>query len=114
MAVISVAGLMPGFLTYDTRIIFYVAVVLPFLPIYFYTETLMHDSVFSVLPVYFIFYLIFTVVMTQFIKKIGKRWSKEEYEKLKPDQITFPFIVVTLVNSVLHFGIYYLLIQTIY
>lgn len=114
MATVKVTGMMPGIPTYDTRILFFVAVVLPFFPIYKFSETFKDDSIFILLFIYVIFYLIFNIVLTQLIKKIGRRWSKEEYENLKPDQITFPFILVMFLNSTFHFGIYYLLTKAIY
>jgi len=114
MATIKVTGMMPGIPTYDTRILFFVAVILPFFPLYKYSESYDDESVLIVLFVYFFFYLIFNVVLIHFIKKIGKRWSKDEYKNLKQDQVTFPFILVMIINSSFHFGIFYLVTKIIY
>lgn len=114
MATVKVVGLMPGVPTFNTRIIFYIAVILPFLPIYKYAETYKDDSLLFVLAGYFIFYLIFNIVITQFIKKIGKRWSKKEYEQLKYDQITFPFILVMILSASFHFGLFCLITKIMY
>jgi hypothetical protein len=114
MATIKVTGMMPGMPTYNTRFIFFIIVILPFIPIYKYSQKFKDESIIILLFFYFIFYLIFCITLTQLIKKIGKRWSESEYENLKPDQITFPFILVMIINSTFHFGIFYLLTKIFY
>lgn len=114
MATIKVTGLMPGIPTYNTRFLFYIAVILPFFPIYKYSETYEDESIIILVFVYFLFYLIFSILFTQIIKRIGKRWSEEEYERLKPDQITFPFILVMILNATFHFGLFFIISKVFY
>lgn len=108
MAVVTVMRLMPGIPTYDTRILFYFAVVVPFLPIFNYASILIdNDSVIIATFCYFLFYLLVNILITQQIKKLGKTWGESEYKALTQDQITFPFILVCLINATIHFGLYY-------
>lgn len=111
MAIVKVAGLMPGIPTYNNRFLFYIILIVPFFPIYKYWESLNQngDSFGILLFGYFLFYLICSIFFTHGAKKIGKRWYIKEYEELKPDQIIFPFILVVVVNATLHFGVLYFL-----
>jgi predicted permease len=115
MAVVKVAGLMPGIPTYDNRFMFYFVVVVPFFPIYYYSESLSNCKEHSAILLfsYFVFYLICNIALAYIAKKIGKRWDKKEYQKLKPDQITFPFILVLLLNATLHFCFFCLLTKMV-
>jgi len=110
MSIVVVSGLVPGIPTYNNRFIFYIGVILPFLPIFKYASS-NDDSDISLIAAfcYFLFYIVFTIIVVQKIKKIGSQWNKKEYDSLKPDMITFPFILVMLVNSGLHFLVFYLI-----
>jgi len=107
MAVVVVARLIPGIPTYNNRFIFYIAIVLPFIPIFNFASKLENETISNVVICYFLFYVISSVLFTHGIKKLGKQWSAEEYNSLKADQITFPFILVILVNASAHFGLFY-------
>ncbi len=109
MAIVIVARLMPGIPTYNNRFMFFIAVVLPFIPIIKFAEKFENKTMLVAVFSYFFFYLISNILLVQGIKKIGKQWSTEEYNSLKPDQITFPFIFVLLVNTGMHFTLFYLL-----
>ena len=109
MAVIVVLKLMPGVPTFDTRLMFYAAIIVPYLPIIKYSATFENKTIAVITFVYFIFYLVTNIVLTQLIKKIGYRWNKEEYAFLKPDQVTLPFILVIVINAGIHFTVYYLI-----
>ena len=107
MATVVVARLMSGIPTYSNRFMFFIAVVLPFIPIFKFAEKVEHETIFITAFCYFLFYLISNILLLQGIKRIGKQWSKEEYNQLKPDQITFPFILVLLINASVHFTLFY-------
>ena len=109
MATVVVARLMPGIPTYSNRFMFFLAVVLPFIPIFKFAEKFENETMLIAVFCYFIFYLVSNILLTQGIKKIGKQWSAEEYNLLKPDQITFPFILVLIVNAGVHFILFYLI-----
>ncbi|MDF1674363.1 MAG: hypothetical protein P1U44_01510 [Vicingaceae bacterium] len=109
MAIIIITKLMPGIPTFDTRLLFYAAVIIPFLPIIKYTSTFENKAIAVITIPYFIFYLISNIILSQIVKKIGSKWSPEEYNALKPDQITFPFILVIIINAGIHFSIFYLI-----
>lgn len=109
MAIVIVARLMPGIPTYNNRFMFFIAVILPFIPIFKFAEKFENKTMLIAVFSYFLFYLISNILLIQGIKKIGKQWSTEEYNSLKPDQITFPFIFVLLVNTGMHFTLFYLL-----
>ena len=109
MATVVVARLMPGIPTYSNRFMFFLAVVLPFIPIFKFAEKFENETMLIAVFCYFIFYLVSNILLTQGIKKIGKQWSAEEYNLLKPDQITFPFILVLIVNAGVHFTLFYLI-----
>tara|TARA_B100000963_G_C22599563_1_gene659581 strand:+ start:91 stop:474 length:384 start_codon:yes stop_codon:yes gene_type:complete len=109
MATVVVARLMPGIPTYSNRFMFFLAVVLPFIPIFKFAEKFETETMLIAVFCYFIFYLVSNILLTQGIKKIGKQWSAEEYNLLKPDQITFPFILVLIVNAGVHFTLFYLI-----
>lgn len=113
MSIVIVARLMPGIPTYDTRILFYFAVIVPFIPIFKYAENFIANySVVTTTILYFLFYLLSNILVTYQVKKIGKTWKESEYRLLTVDQITFPFILVCLINSLFHFGLYYLIINS--
>jgi hypothetical protein len=114
MATIKVTGMMTGIPQINTKFLYFVVVILPFIPIYKYASTF--DDEFSIILVffYFLFYLVSNIFFTKFIKKIGKRWSKEEYDNIKSDQITFPFILVLLLNTLFHFGFFLLISKFFY
>lgn len=114
MATIKVIGLTPGLPTYNNRFLFFIAVILPFIPIYKYSETIDEKSISLVLLFYLVFYLMLNLILIRFIKKVGKRWSEDEYKNLRPDQITFPFILVMMINTLFHFGLFYLTVKMIY
>tara|TARA_B100000575_G_C22957038_1_gene553210 strand:- start:440 stop:823 length:384 start_codon:yes stop_codon:yes gene_type:complete len=109
MATVVVARLMPGIPTYSNRFMFFLAVVLPFIPIFKFAEKFENETMLIAVFCYFLFYLVSNILLTQGIKKIGKQWSAEEYNLLKPDQITFPFILVLIVNAGVHFILFYLI-----
>ena len=109
IATVVVARLMPGIPTYSNRFMFFFAVVVPFIPLFKFAEKFENETVFIALFCYFLFYLISNVLLLQGIKGIGKQWSKEEYNQLKPDQITFPFILVLLINASVHFTLFYII-----
>lgn len=109
MATVVVARLMPGIPTYSNRFMFFLAVVLPFIPIFKLAEKFENETMLIAVFCYFLFYLVSNILLTQGIKKIGKQWSAEEYNLLKPDQITFPFILVLIVNAGVHFTLFYLI-----
>lgn len=109
MSIIIINRLMPGVPTYDTRLLFYAAVIIPFIPIIKYSSTFENKAIAVITIPYFIFYLISNIILSQIAKKIGRRWNSEEYLALKPDQITFPFILVIIINGGLHLSIFYLI-----
>ena len=113
IVVITNSKLMPGDRAHSYRFLFLIALAIPFFPIYKYASTLKNSSVLFVLFGYLIFYLISTVVITQKIRKIGAQWSTEEYQALKSDQITFPFILAILANASIHFLLLYLILQAL-
>ena len=112
LATVKFTGLMPGIPSYSTRILLFISVILPFLPIYKFAETFEDETIYIFMCGYFLFYLIVCIVFTQQIKRIGKRWPKEEYENLTSDQITFPFMLVMIVNATGHFCLFYVLTST--
>lgn len=107
MATVIVFNMMPGIPTYTTRFLFYEVVVVPFLPIAKYVSTFENESSKKVAFCYFFFYLIFNFLFIRWLKKNGQQWCLEAYKSLKIDQITFPFILVLLVNASVHFVLFY-------
>src|SRR5690554_6599873 len=88
--------------------------ILPFSPVFIYVNSLEDSSIIAYALAYFIFYIIFTVILGTQIRKIAKQWPAEEYEKLNSDQVTFPLILVLLMNSALHLAAFYVLIKALY
>lgn|SRR5690554_6179267 len=88
--------------------------ILPFSPVFIYVNSLEDSSIIAYALAYFIFYIIFTVILGTQIRKIAKQWPDEEYEKLNSDQVTFPLILVLLMNSALHLAAFYVLIKALY
>ncbi|RFC53606.1 hypothetical protein [Brumimicrobium aurantiacum] len=84
---------------------------LPFVPIFIYVNNLEDSSIIIYAFVYFIFYLILTIIVGTQIRKIARQWPDKEYKKLTSDQVTFPFILLLLVNAALHFTIYYVVLN---
>lgn len=81
--------------------------ILPYAPIFLYVDRLDDKSIIVYAFIYFLFYLFLTIFLGFKIRKLAKQWSEEEYEKLNSDQVTFPFILVLMVNAVIHFTIFY-------
>ena len=113
MATNVVLGLIPGFPTYNTRFIIYFVVIVPFLPIIKYASTFENVDVLVFTFFYFFIYIFINIIIVQYIRKIGSQWSTEEYNTLKPDQVTFPFIIVLIFNLLIHFTIYYIILKFI-
>lgn len=88
--------------------------ILPFSPVFLYVASLADEMFYLPAFVYFIFYIIFTVILGTQIRKIAKQWPDEEYEKLNSDQVTFPLILILLMNSALHLAVFYVLIKALY
>src|SRR5690554_6031954 len=85
--------------------------ILPFSPVFIYVNSLEDSSIIAYALAYFIFYIIFTVILGTQIRKIARQWPEEEYKKLTSDQVTFPFILLLMVNSAFHFSIFYYILK---
>ena len=85
--------------------------ILPFSPVFIYVNSLEDSSIIAYALAYFIFYIIFTVILGTQIRKIARQWPEEEYKKLTSDQVTFPFILLLMVNSAFHFTIFYYILK---
>ena len=85
--------------------------ILPYAPIFIYVSKVEDVSSIMLAVFYMFFYLIITVILGTQIRKLAKQWPDKEYEKLNSDQITFPFILVLLLNASLHFTIFYSIIK---
>lgn len=103
MAIINVLNLMGGAPTYDTRILFYAVLVLPFSPIFITAYRSENDLVTTIAIIHFVSYIVLNILISNHIKKIGQRWPKKDYRKLTSDQVTFPFILVIGIIGLLNF-----------
>jgi len=103
MAIIKVLNLMGGVPTYNTRILFYAVLVIPFSPIFITAYRSENTLVTTFAIIHFIFYIMLNILISYQIKKIGKRWSEKDYRKLTSDEVTFPFILVIGIIGLLNF-----------
>ncbi|WP_159038328.1 hypothetical protein [Brumimicrobium mesophilum] len=96
---------------YEGRVKYLLFFILPYAPIliYVYKVENQNGELFAIF--YMFFYLILTVILGTQIRKLAKQWPEKEYKKLNPDQVTFPFILILLLNASLHFTIFYYLIK---
>ncbi|HLV42058.1 MAG TPA: hypothetical protein VKY37_07255 [Brumimicrobium sp.] len=96
------------------RFLFYPLFILPLLPIYKYASSFEDDTVLVIFGFYLIFYTILSIVLIGIIQQVStRRWSDKEFRALKADQITFPLILIQLINSFSHFIIFYSLLKII-
>lgn len=96
---------------YEGRVKYLLFFILPYAPIliYVYKVENQNGELFAIF--YMFFYLILTVILGTQIRKLAKQWPEKEYKKLNSDQVTFPFILILLLNASLHFTIFYYLIK---
>lgn len=110
MATVKVLGMYQGLPTYGTRSFFmWICFGLPFIPIFKYSSNLENHVPPILLLIYFVLYAIQTFILGRFISKISRQWTLEEYEKLTPDKVTFPFIFALGIHSLFHFLLFSLI-----
>lgn len=107
MATCKVFGLYSGLPTYGMQSFFmWICFGLPFIPIFKFSSY-ENNHVHPMLGViYFVLYLIQTFILGRYIAKIGRQWTQKEYDKLKSDQITFPFIFALGMHALFHFVLF--------
>jgi len=110
MAIVKVLGLYQGFPNYGTRTIyFWFGIGLPLIPIFYYYTNPENEVNSLLLFMYLPFFLIQSFFIVRYISKIGKQWPINEYEKLTPDQVTFPFIFAIGIYGLFHFTLFLLI-----
>ena len=104
MATVKLLGLYSSLPTYSFQVLFMLLFFgLPFFPIFKYSSVAENEIPAFLVFIYFIFYLIFTLILGKYISRLGKQWPKKEYDKLNTDQVTFPFILVLGILALFHF-----------
>ena len=80
MSIVIVSVLVSSIPTYNNRFIFYIGVILFFLPIFKYVSS-NDESDISVIAAfcYFLFYIVFAIIVVQ---KIKKNWITAEEERV--------------------------------
>ncbi len=104
MATVKALGMYSGLPTYGMQSFFmWICFGLPFIPIFKYSSIVDNLVPPMLVVIYFILYLIQTFILGRYIAKIGRQWKRKEYDKLKSDQITFPFIFTLGMHALFHF-----------
>lgn len=115
MATVKMLGMYTGLPTYGMRsLLIWVCFGLPFLPIFQFASNPDNEVPVQLLPIYFPLYLIQTFLLGKYISRIGRQWSLKEYNQLKTDQVTFPFIFALGMHSFFHFILFASINEIVY
>ena len=110
MAVNKMFGVYSGMPTYGMKsLLVWVFFGLPFLPIFKSYLPPEDEITNALLVIYFPLYILQTFFLGRYISKLGRQWTIKEYEQLKTDQVTFPFLFVLGVHCVFHFMLFSLI-----
>ncbi|MBI1835643.1 MAG: hypothetical protein HYR91_00105 [Flavobacteriia bacterium] len=82
----------------------------PSLPIFKYSFGFENSKINLLAFCYIIFEVISTIILGNYIVKLGKKWSLKEYEKIPSDQIMFPFLFSVGYLTLIHFGVFYFIV----
>ncbi|WP_291131243.1 hypothetical protein [Flavobacterium sp. UBA7682] len=112
MSVVKILGLYQDIPYYKLKSLYLILVILlPFTPTFIYSRKESNTSS-SITLLFFLFtYILITVIIGNYLAKVGKKWKQNEYDKLNIELVVLRFLFIQAIYAICVFLSFYAIIK---